>query len=104
LRLTNARESVEFCVNKAVISHKVADGNITITADSCDEKSQILYFDFRVEGKDFSALEKYEELTDNEKQSGNFTRPIPGGGKNYKVYFINNYGVWTQPMTPIFDK
>jgi hypothetical protein len=104
LRLTNARESVEFCVNKAVISHKVADGNITITVDSCDEKSQILYFDFRVEGKDFSALEKYEELTDNEKQSGNFTRLIPSGGKNYKVYFINKYGVWTQPMTPIFDK
>lgn len=102
LRLKKSKADVEFCVNRATISHKVADGNITVTVEPCDEKSEILYFDFRVAGKGAAALAKYEELTEDEKRSGNFTRPIPNLAKNYKVYFQNKYGIWTHPMTSIF--
>lgn len=93
--------SVEFAVNHARISYTVSDGNITVNADPRDEKSAILYADFRQAGTGCASLEKYEELTDEEKQSGTYTRPIPDGGENFKVYFENEYGVWTHPMIKI---
>lgn len=92
---------VEFAVNRANISYTLSNGEITVTADPCDEKSTILYADFRQAGTGCASLEKYEELTDEEKQSGVFTRPIPDGGENFKVYFENEYGVWTHPMIKI---
>ena len=110
-KLKNANESVEFCVNKAKIGAfsavKVAafsdvnEGNIYVTADPCDENSEILYFDFRVDGFGCASLAKYEELTAEEKQSGKFSRPIPSDAENFKVYFKNKYGVWVHPMTKI---
>ena len=100
-KLKNTNESVEFCVNMAKIGFSVENGNITISADSYDQKSEIIYFDFRVSGIGCASLAKYEELTDEERQNGNFTRPIPSDAENFKVYFRNAYGVWTHPMTKI---
>ncbi len=97
----NAGDSVEFCVNRAEIRHEVHDGMITVYADSCDENSKLLYADFRQAGDGCAALEKFEELTEEEKQTGCFTRPIPGNAENFKVYWQNPYGVWTHPMESI---
>ena len=77
--------------------------SITVLAKCDDEKSEVLYMDFRVgvrSGK-CAALAKVEELTPEEKHSGVITRSIPSSAKNYKVYFQNEYGIWTQPMTGI---
>lgn len=93
--------SVEFAVNRAKLSYTVSDGNITVNADPCDDQSIIVYADFRQAGTGCASLEKYEELTDEEKQSGTYTRPIPDGAENFKVYFKNPYGVWTHPMIKI---
>ena len=101
IMLENDGASVEFAVNRAKISYTVSDGNITVNADPCDAKSSIVYADFRQAGTGCASLEKYEELTDEEKQSGIYTRPIPDGGENFKVYFENEYGVWVHPMIKI---
>ena len=100
-RLKNANESVFFCVSKAKISFSVDNDILTVNADPCDPNSEILYFDFRVAGVGCASLAKYEELTDEEKQSGKFSRPIPPDGYNFKVYFKNAYGVWVHPMLKI---
>lgn len=99
--LENDGACVEFCVNKAKLAYTVTDNLITVTADPCDKESSIHYADFRQAGIGCASLAKYEELTDEEKQSGVFTRPIPDGGENFKVYFENEYGVWTHPMIKI---
>ena len=93
--------SVEFAVNRAKISYTVSNGEITVNADPCDERSTIVYADFRQAGTGCASLEKYEELTDEEKRSGTYTRTIPNGGENFKVYFENEYGVWVHPMIKI---
>ena len=100
-KLKKANESVEFCVNCASLRHEVKNGIITIYADPCDAQSKILYSDFRQEGIAVAALEKYEELSEEEKVSGKISRKIPDGGKHFKVYFENAYGIWTHPMTRI---
>ena len=100
-KLKNSGASVEFCVNKAKIEFSVDGDVLSVKADPCDTKSEILYFDFRIEGVGCASLAKYEELTDEEKQSGSFSRPIPSNGYNFKVYFKNAYGVWVHPMTKI---
>ena len=46
-------------------------------------------------------LSRERELTDDEKQSGKFSRPIPSDAYNFKVYFKNTYGVWVHPMKKI---
>ena len=48
-----------------------------------------------------SALAKLEELTEEEKETGVFTREIPADAANFKVYFENKYGVWTHTMIPL---
>lgn len=92
---------VEFCVNQAEVRHECRDGNITVYANPCDENSKIHYMDFRRDGTTVSALEKYEVLTEEEKESGVITRPIPRDGENFKVYYKNAYGIWTHPMRRI---
>lgn len=102
-KLRDAGDSVEFCVNHADVSHVVHDGVITVHADPCDEKSRILYADFRVLGtqKDVASLVKYEVLTEEEKVNHAFSRPVPAEAKNFKVYYENVYSVWTHTMTRI---
>ena len=101
LTLEKSGDSVEFCVNKASIRHDAEKGEIAVYADPCDNESEILYMDFRIAGKGWASLAKYEELTDEEKKTGVFKRKIPDNGKNFKVYFKNKYGVWVHRMTAI---
>ena len=103
LRLKKNGETAEFCVNFANIRHTLnGDGTVTVYAESYGKESSIAYLDFRQEGIGIAPLAKYEELTEEEKQSGIITRNIPDDGKNYKVYFKNEYGIWTYPMRPLF--
>lgn len=101
LKLQKAGEEVEFCVNQAEVTHSVADGRITVFADPHDPSSEIVYLDFRRAGPAGAPLVKYEELTEDEKTSGRFTRAIPDDAGNFKVYYRNRYGVWTHPVTKI---
>ena len=112
-------ESVEFCVAEPQISHSANNGMITVKADSCDPNSKILYMEFREisqgalrkalgkmdEGAYYSdqcaSLSKVEELTDEEKKTGVFSRKIPDDAANFKVYFENKYGIWTHTMIKI---
>lgn len=103
VKLQNSGENVEFCVNKAKISHKVDNGFITVKADPCDKNSEIVYMDFRRDGKPGASLVKYEELTAEEKRTGVFTREIPENAKSFKVYFRNKYGVWVHQMIPFCE-
>ena len=109
-------ESVEFCVAEPKIRHQVEDGKLTVWADSCDAGSKILYMDFREKNRSgvryvmstkdqkvcytttCAALAKLEELTEEEKETGVFTRNIPEDAANFKVYFKNKYGIWTHTM------
>ena len=102
-KLREAGDSVEFCVNQADVSHFVHNGVITVHADPCDEKSRIVYADFRVQGtqKGVAGLVKYEVLTEEEKNGHTFSRPIPEEARHFKVYYQNAYGVWTHTMTRI---
>ena len=104
IRLKSTEDIVKFCINFASIRHIVnSDQTITVSAELTDKRSEIHYLDFRKKGIDIAPLSKYEPLTDDEKQSGVFTREIPNDAMNYKVYFKNAYGIWTYPMKAIFE-
>ncbi len=119
LKHINTGDLVEFCVTQPKITHSIKDGKITISADSCDRESRILYMEFRERIKeelagesgkdadnnavmfyssDCASLAKVEELTDGEKKSGIITREIPDDAGNFKIYFENKYGIWTHRM------
>ncbi len=105
VKLKDGGDSAEFCVNAPSVRYTLnAGGSITVYADACDKNSEIAYMDFRIKGTNCSSLAKYEELTDEEKNSGVITRDIPSSGENFKVYFKNRYGIWTHPMIPIVEK
>ena len=46
-------------------------------------------------------LSKERELTDEEKKTGKFARKIPEDAGNFKVTFVNRYGMWTHTMIEI---
>ena len=92
---------MHFAVVGAQTSYEISDGYITVTADPCDEKSQIHYMDFRIPGESPRALAKYEVLTEEEKARGVIIRKIPSDAGSYKVYYKNAYGIWTHPLTQI---
>ena len=100
-RLRGKGAEAHFCFCEAEVRYESENGILTVSADPCDRDSEILYMDFRREGVGCSAMETYEELTDSEKQSGHFARPIPPEAKHFKVYYRNAYGVWTHPMKRI---
>ena len=98
-------EVAEFAVVTPEIRHSVKDGSLTVHADPCDPDSKILYTDFREAGRTanhYSAscapLAQLEELTEEEKADGTWTRKIPEDGVHFKVYFENKYGIWTHTM------
>lgn len=118
----NTGECVEFCVTEPQITHRAENGEITVTVNSCDAQSRILYMDFREKTKEerreenitedldssvkfysnnCASLSKVEELTDEEKKSGVITRRIPADAGNFKIYFENKYGIWTHEMIKI---
>lgn len=101
LHLKGTEERVYFAVVGAKTSYEVLDGDITVTADPCDEKSELHYMDFRAPGANPSPLAKYEVLSAQEKRSGVITRSIPSDAGSFKVYYKNPYGIWTHPLTPI---
>lgn len=118
VKLINTGEILEFCVTEPEICYSVKAGMLTVNANSCDSESRILYMDFREKAKtsrgiDYqqsvvefynpccSALSKVEELTEEEKDKGSFTRKIPDDAANFKVYFENKYGIWTHTMFKI---
>ena len=111
-------ESVEFCVCAPALSHYVEQDTLVVEADSCDEKSRILYMEFReptkkeLEGDGdhtmalyysdkCASLAKVEELTEEERETGRIARKIPADGAHYKIYFENQYGIWTHQMVRI---
>ena len=119
IRHLSSGESVDFCVTDPLIRHEADQNTITIQADPQDPESQILYLEFRVKSKpkttntagkddennqvlfyssDCTALSKVEELTEQEKKTGCFTRKIPEDAGNFKIYFKNKYGTWTHRM------
>lgn len=101
LRLRNLGEEAHFAVVGATLRHEVKDDMLSVWVVEHDKESKILYADFRIAGVGSASLEKYLTLTEEEKESGHYCREIPPEGKNFKVYFENKYGIWTQPMTPI---
>ena len=117
-RHKNTGESVEFCVTLPQISYSVENGMLTVNASACDPDSRIVYMDFREKCKEMfgggsvpgsknknvfysnqcASLAKVEELTNEEKATGIFTRMIPEDAEHFKVYFKNKYGIWTHTM------
>ena len=104
VRLKTQGESVSFCVNKPQVKHEVNGENITIYANSGDERSKIHYVDFRMKGIEVSGIAGFASLTEEEKNTGVITRVIPKDAENYKVYFENAYGVWTHRMISIYEE
>lgn len=113
--LLNTGTVLEFCVTAPEISHFVKDGIITVKVNPHDNNSVISHFEFRekprtAQGVDYqqavvefynpccASLSKLCELTEEEKQTGVFSREIPSDAANFKVNFINKYGMWTHTM------
>ena len=114
--------TVEFCVTDPQIRHSVENGMLIIKADPCDPESRISHLEFRERSKGetqqtsggcegfeadvrydprCASLSKMEELTDEEKKTGEFARKIPSDAVNFKVSFENRYGFWTHTMIKI---
>ena len=104
VRLKTQGESVSFCVNSSNIRHEVKENTITIYANPEDSKSEILYMDFRMAGKEVSGIASYEILTEEEIKTGVIVREIPKEAENYKIHFQNPYGTWSHRMIPIYEE
>jgi hypothetical protein len=105
VRHKESGEVTEFAVMRSNLSHSVIekeDGRyLQVSFDSCDASSRVLYADFRIAGSGCASLSAVVELSEEEKQLGCYTAKIPDDAENFKVYFENKYGIWTQPMTKI---
>lgn len=102
-RLKEAGDETHFAVVGASLSHTVKGDEITVFFDAQDEKSRPVHFDLREKGKGLAPLAECHPLTEEEAREGHATRKIHPEGENYKVYFRNEYGIWTMPMKPIFE-
>jgi hypothetical protein len=92
---------VEFAITIPEISYETDGEYITVRADSGDMKSEISHMDFRKAGVDVASLVKFEFLSEEEKKSGIIKRKIPDGAENFKIYFKNEYGIWTHKIIHI---
>jgi len=119
---TATGDAVSFRVIRPLIQYRVEEGMLTVHASSTDPDSKVLYLDLREktladpvvpdprpEGYIWrdprcASLAKLEELTEEERSSGIFTRPIHNDARNLKVVFENSYGIWTHTMLPLFQK
>lgn len=118
VKLKNTGTVLEFAVHEPKISYSVKDGMLYVEADPMDELSKISHMEFRENtGKKAlkdrettdavfydgrcAPLSKLEELTDEEKETGKFARKIPEDAGNFKVTFVNRYGMWTHTMIEI---
>lgn len=119
---TATGDTVSFRVIRPDIQYWVKNGILTVHAGSSDPESKVLCLDLR-EGPTSSpsdtapafestlwrdprcgAMAKIEELTEEERNSGIFTRPIHHDARNFKVVYENPYGIWTHTMLPLFQK
>ena len=91
-------DTINFSVNEPEISFEKNGDTITVFADSKDIHSKILYMDFREAIS--TSLSKVEELTEEEKKTGKITRKIPEDAGYFKIYFENEYGIWTNGKIP----
>ena len=118
VKLTETGKILEFCVTDPEISHSEKDGMLTVNVNPKDCESRILYMEFREKTPGYktadiqqtvsksgnprcSPLSRVEELTEEEKEKGIFTRKIPDDAGYFKVYFENKYGIWTHTMIRI---
>ncbi len=101
--LKNGGERVEFAVTIPEISYECDGKSITVHIDPMDKKSKILHMELRkkINKEGFGGLAKVLPLTEEEKKSGIIKRPIPENAENFKIYFENEYGVWTHKMVHI---
>ena len=113
-------KTVAFCVCRPIIDYRVENGMLHVQAGSTDPKSRILCLDLREMTKskmpldqipliernkahspDAASLAQILELTDEEKESGIFSRPIHPDAHNFKIVYENPYGIWTHTMLPL---
>lgn len=112
-------DTVAFRVCRPDITYRVEEGLLTVQAGSSDPHSRVLYLDLREEARanpdpataEFpwrltrvAALAQLVELTPQERQTGEFTRPIHPDARNLKVVYENDYGIWTHRMLPLFPR
>jgi len=94
VKLKGTDYSTQFCVTNPEVSYTVADGKVTITAKSNDEKSTLFYIEYR--NANTWAVKGISNLTEEEIKSGVITREIPTDYPvAFKVFFKNEYGIWT---------
>lgn len=91
VRIKETGDFAEFAVCGAEIEENTENGIITVKASPCDENSKLMFMDFRIVGQ--GSIECLE-LTEEEKNTGIVTRPVPEGTDGYNVHFENKYGVW----------
>ena len=101
-RLAKGGDSVEFAVNRAVISYEIKDGVLIVDAPPIDSRDRLIHADFREHKRYAPAkaakLSKILYLTDEEKAKGHYEREIPDDALYFKVYYENKYGIWTHTM------
>ena len=101
-RLRESGETVEFAVNRAVIRYEIKDGVLIVDAPPIDYRDRIIHADFREQKRyapsTAAKLSTIIYLTDEEKASGHFERKIPDDALYFKVYYENDYGIWSHTM------
>ena len=105
-------DTVRFRICRPVIRYNVHDGCLSVSTDPGEPGSRLRHLDFREGGGpgglpadvEFpcAAMAKIEELTEEEKRTGCFTRPIPETAFHFKVCFENEYGIYTHTMLPLY--
>ena len=127
VKLSDSNESVEFFVNFPLISHRVQDGKIFVTADPGNPASTISHMEFREKATHndthvidrlesicssaseavpyhynlVSSLSEVRLLTDEEINTHVIVAEIPEDAGYFKVTFRNQYGLWTHQMIKI---
>jgi len=88
-------EATTLRVNEPKIEFSIENGILNVRVDPMDDESEIIYMDMRGPGERTGALLKVCHLTDEERKSGVFSREVPEGMGNFKIYFRNPFGIWT---------
>lgn len=109
-----------FCVCRPLIEYTVKDGVLSVKASSTDPRSRVLFLDLREESHAVlrpldpqskenvfrdarcAPLAQVVELTEEEKETGIFSRPIHPEARYFKVCYENPNGIWTHTMLPLY--
>lgn len=91
VKIKETGDYAEFAVCQAEVTDVIDEnGVITVTASSCDEKSELTFMTIR----DPNGWIKCYEMNDEEKATGIIKREYPQVANGYKIHFENEYGVW----------